>query len=497
VLVSEGSLVQAGDVLLRLDPALLRAQRVQAEAQVQAAEANAAAAGYNLEAAQATQAAAQAALDLLQAGSTPEQLAAAGAQVSQADANRMAAEASLAALTAGSRPEQVAAARARLDQARQQFYTLVFPSDPDALDDTRTARQTAADQLMSARDRLQDLSAKSATPDYALAAASAALADAQRSDEAARTALEMLEKSSDPLYLAVNAARNSLEAASLRLEQARARETYLLGQDEAPQLSLDAARADVEDAQALVDDVQVAFDSLDSSPAGRLLRAAWDEVQSALLDLNGLGRGGSAPLETLLNQVEGSRATQNLASANLTAAEKGARQEQIDSAQAQLDTAAARTAAAQAQLEAAAAQSRAAQAAIDTLDVQLAKLDLAAPADGVVLTLLGQPGEFVAPGSLLLVLGETGEKTIIVYIPEDLYGRISLGQEAQVAVDSFPGEQFRARVMRIADQAEFTPRNVQTAQGRKNTVFAVKLGLDDPQSKLKPGMPADVVFDQE
>jgi hypothetical protein len=46
----------------------------------------------------------------------------------------------------------------------------------------------------------------------------------------------------------------------------------------------------------------------------------------------------------------------------------------------------------------------------------------------------------------------------------------------------------------IANQAEFTPRNVQTVDGRKNTVFAVKLKLDNTSGSLKPGMPADVIF---
>jgi HlyD family secretion protein len=63
-----------------------------------------------------------------------------------------------------------------------------------------------------------------------------------------------------------------------------------------------------------------------------------------------------------------------------------------------------------------------------------------------------------------------------------------------VRVDSFPGERFEATVANIADQAEFTPRNVQTVEGRKNTVFAIKLSVDDPEDKLKAGMPADVVF---
>jgi HlyD family secretion protein len=61
-------------------------------------------------------------------------------------------------------------------------------------------------------------------------------------------------------------------------------------------------------------------------------------------------------------------------------------------------------------------------------------------------------------------------------------------------VDSFPGMQFNAQVTYIADQAEFTPRNVQTAEGRSATVFAIKLTVADPEGRLKPGMPADVIF---
>jgi HlyD family secretion protein len=71
---------------------------------------------------------------------------------------------------------------------------------------------------------------------------------------------------------------------------------------------------------------------------------------------------------------------------------------------------------------------------------------------------------------------------------------VKLGDAANVTVDSFPGQVFRGTVQHIADQAEFTPRNVQTPVGRRTTVFAVKLAVDNPEGKLKPGMPADVVF---
>ncbi len=55
---------------------------------------------------------------------------------------------------------------------------------------------------------------------------------------------------------------------------------------------------------------------------------------------------------------------------------------------------------------------------------------------------------------------------------------------------------WRSKVARIADQAEFTPRNVQTAEGRATTVFAVRLDVANVDGRLKPGMPADVVFAQ-
>ena len=65
-----------------------------------------------------------------------------------------------------------------------------------------------------------------------------------------------------------------------------------------------------------------------------------------------------------------------------------------------------------------------------------------------------------------------------------------------MTVDSYPGVTFPATVVTIADQAEFTPRNVQTAEGRRTTVYAIKLDVSNPDGQLKPGMPADVSFEQ-
>ncbi len=135
-----------------------------------------------------------------------------------------------------------------------------------------------------------------------------------------------------------------------------------------------------------------------------------------------------------------------------------------------------------------------AEANLALLDTQLKKLTVYAPIDGVILTRNVEPGEFVQPGAAAITMADLNELTITVYVPEDHYGEIALGQEATVTVDSFPNETFAATVSFISDQAEFTPRNVQTVQGRSATVYAVKLKVSDPEGKLKLGMPADVVF---
>jgi HlyD family secretion protein len=137
-----------------------------------------------------------------------------------------------------------------------------------------------------------------------------------------------------------------------------------------------------------------------------------------------------------------------------------------------------------------------AAAAINLLNVQSEKLVITSPISGVVLARNVEPGEVIQPGASALTLGDLQDLTITVYLPENRYGEVKLGDGAQVKVDSFPERSFTATVTRIADQAEFTPRNVQTMEGRSTTVYAVQLKVLDPDGLLKPGMPADVTFNQ-
>ncbi len=117
-----------------------------------------------------------------------------------------------------------------------------------------------------------------------------------------------------------------------------------------------------------------------------------------------------------------------------------------------------------------------------------------APIDGVVLLRAAEPGEITSAGGSLLVVANLDKMTLTIYVPEDQYGKIYLGQEYPITVDSFPNRVFMGKVTHISDQAEFTPRNVRTVQGRKNTVYAVRLTIPNPDHALKPGMPADVTL---
>jgi len=181
-------------------------------------------------------------------------------------------------------------------------------------------------------------------------------------------------------------------------------------------------------------------------------------------------------------QVKAARVALEQANAQVTQAEAAVKQSEVG-----VTSAESRLAQAQASVQQA-------QAELDLIDVQLGKLAVKVATSGVVLTRNIEPGEVIQPGSIALVIGQLDKLTITVYIPEDRYGQVKLGQQAKITVDSFPDETFNGTVTRIADNAEFTPRNVQTEEGRRTTVFAVEVSVNDPQGKLKPGMPADVVF---
>jgi HlyD family secretion protein len=223
-----------------------------------------------------------------------------------------------------------------------------------------------------------------------------------------------------------------------------------------------ASQALYDDAMVELDDAQQAYDKLlTSKAANNVLQAradvsvAQEKYYVALDHLRTLQTGDQSPSVTAAQRV-------------------------VDQAQAAYN-----------QSQKAIAQM---QASLDLLDAQLTKLTVYAPMNGVILSRNVELGDFVQPGGVALTMANLSDLTITVYVAEDHYANIHLGQEANVTADSFPNETFKATVSYISDQAEFTPRNVQTVQGRSGTVYAIKLKVSDPEGKFKLGMPADVVF---
>lgn len=135
-----------------------------------------------------------------------------------------------------------------------------------------------------------------------------------------------------------------------------------------------------------------------------------------------------------------------------------------------------------------------AQAALDLVNLQLDRAAVKAPIDGTLIFTNVEVGDMAVAGGTVMTIADLEELELFVYIPETWYGKILLGDKVDIRVDSFPSESFKGEVVRIADQAEFTPRNVQSADGRATTVYAIKIMVPNASLRLKPGMPADVDF---
>lgn len=149
------------------------------------------------------------------------------------------------------------------------------------------------------------------------------------------------------------------------------------------------------------------------------------------------------------------------------------------------------TARARALAQAAREQLGAAGAARDRAAAAYGDATIAAPVSGVVLRKLAHEGEVVAAGTPILTLIDTGRLWLKIYVNEVDLGRLRLGDRASVTIDAFPGRGFEAVVSEIGQQAEFTPKTVQTKDERTRLVYGIKLRLLDPAGYLKPGMPAD------
>jgi membrane fusion protein YbhG len=118
------------------------------------------------------------------------------------------------------------------------------------------------------------------------------------------------------------------------------------------------------------------------------------------------------------------------------------------------------------------------------------------PVDGVVLTKVRETGEVVAAGGPVAVIGDRNRIWVRVFVPEGDIARVRMGTAASLMFDGLKTP-VTGKVIYIAPQAEFTPRNVQSQEERVTQTFAVKVALDRPEPSLKPGLASDVTLNLE
>ncbi len=362
-------------------------------------------------------------------------------------------QAQLRAARAGLETARAAQAttQAALDSVKVQYDLAVTAAQAEEqalrTSDWKTSAPTGFDQPNWYFDREEQIQA-----------AQAEVAAAEESLAAAQEDLKFVqEKATSAGFLA---AEQTLAQARLAYQVAKDvldRTSGASGQElrDSAQTAFDEAEADLDDAQTAYDDALTTEGAADVLQARADLAIARERLDTVRDKLRALQVGIYSP--------------------KLAAAESAVRQ-------------------AEAAVEQAGQAVRQAEAQAALIETQVQKTSVYAPVDGMVSVRSVQPGEVVQPGAAVLILLRSGELTLTVFVPEDHYGEVKLGQTVTFTVDSFPGETFTAAITRIADRAEFTPRNVQTVEGRSSTVYAIKLSVDDPDGKLKPGMPADVTF---
>ncbi len=137
-----------------------------------------------------------------------------------------------------------------------------------------------------------------------------------------------------------------------------------------------------------------------------------------------------------------------------------------------------------------------AEALLALAEKKIADCEVKAPISGTIVHRLVEPGEVAGPGGTLFVMQNIDTVKLTVFVPEPDLGRVRLGDKVQVYIDSHPNRPFEGRVSRIRDNAEFTPRNVQTKDERVKLVFGIEITLPNPDGYLKPGLPADAILAQ-
>ncbi len=128
----------------------------------------------------------------------------------------------------------------------------------------------------------------------------------------------------------------------------------------------------------------------------------------------------------------------------------------------------------------------------DEMALRLSWCQVNAPIAGTVLTRFREPGEWVAPGVKLLSLANLDEVWAYIYVSEPLMAKLKTGMSLSGLLPELDMREVPGRIVKINEEAEFTPKNVQTREERTRLVFGIKIAFNNSSGVLKPGMPIEV-----
>ena len=146
------------------------------------------------------------------------------------------------------------------------------------------------------------------------------------------------------------------------------------------------------------------------------------------------------------------------------------------------------------EIEMAQANKSIAEANLELIEKRISDCSITSPLNGTVTHKLVEAGERVLPNGIVATVTKTDSMWITVYISDKNIGKVKIGQEAEIKIDSFEDRAFPGYVTFIAEEAEFTPKNIQTKDEREKLVFGVKIKISNDDGSLKAGLPADVIL---
>lgn len=129
--------------------------------------------------------------------------------------------------------------------------------------------------------------------------------------------------------------------------------------------------------------------------------------------------------------------------------------------------------------------------ALALANIQLKYAQLLAPLDGFVSVKSREVGELVQKGDAIFTLTDLHNVWLTGYINETELGKVKLNQDADIMIDTYPGKIYKGRISFISQQAEFTPKHIQTKEERTKLVYRIKISIENTDLELKSGMPAD------